>query len=389
VHSSSQARWIFDRGEKILRGIHMRIGVPKEIKTQEFRVGMTPSGAAILTARGHTVLVEQGAGLGSSIPDEAYVKAGAKIVATREEVWAADMVVKVKEPIAPEFALMRKDLLLFTYLHLAAAQELGKELLNRGVNGVAYETIEPTPGDLPLLTPMSAVAGRMSVQAGATYLERERGGKGVLLGGVPGVKRGRVTVIGGGVVGANAVKMAVGLGANVTVLDVNLKTLAYLDDIYAGRVSTQYSDPISIERAVLESDLVIGAVLLPGARAPRLVTESMIKQMEPGSVIVDVSIDQGGCVEGARPTYHDNPTYDLHGVTAYMVANMPGAVPRTSTYALTNATIKYVVKLADLGLEKAISDTPHIVSGLNTYKGGVPHAAVAEALSVPFTAYRA
>jgi alanine dehydrogenase len=367
----------------------MRIGVPKEIKTQEFRVGMTPSGAAILTARGHTVLVEQGAGLGSSIPDEAYVKAGATIVATREEVWGADMVVKVKEPIAPEFALMRKDLLLFTYLHLAAAQELGKELLNRGVNGVAYETIEPSPGDLPLLTPMSAVAGRMSVQAGATYLERERGGKGVLLGGVPGVKRGRVTVIGGGVVGANAVKMAVGLGANVTVLDVNLKTLAYLDDIYAGRISTQYSDPLSIERAVLESDLVIGAVLLPGARAPRLVTESMIKQMEPGSVIVDVSIDQGGCVEGARPTYHDNPTYDLHGVTAYMVANMPGAVPRTSTYALTNATIKYVVKLADLGLEKAIADTPHIVTGLNTYKGGVPHAAVAEALSVPFSAYRA
>jgi len=298
------------------------------------------------------------------------------------------MVVKVKEPIAPEFALMRKDLLLFTYLHLAAAHELGKELLNRGVNGVAYETIEPTPGDLPLLTPMSAVAGRMAVQAGATYLERERGGKGVLLGGVPGVKRGRVTVIGGGVVGANATKMAVGLGANVTVLDVNLKTLAYLDDIYAGRVSTQYSDPLSIERAVLESDLVIGAVLLPGARAPRLVTEKMIKEMEPGSVIVDVSIDQGGCVETARPTYHDNPTYTVHDVTHYMVANMPGAVPRTSTYALTNATIKYVVKLADLGLEKAISDTPHIGSGLNTYKGTVPHAAVAEALGIQHTPFR-
>jgi alanine dehydrogenase len=367
----------------------MRIGVPKEIKTQEFRVGMTPSGVATLTARGHTVLVEQGAGLGSSIPDDSYVKAGAKIVPTREDVWAADMVVKVKEPIAPEFALMRKDLLLFTYLHLAAAAELGKELLSRGVNGVAYETIEPTPGDLPLLTPMSAVAGRMSVQAGAAYLERMRGGKGVLLGGVPGVKRGRVTVIGGGVVGANAVKMAVGLGANVTVLDVNLKTLAYLDDIYAGRVSTQYSDPLSIERAVLESDLVIGAVLLPGARAPRLVTEAMLKQMEPGSVIVDVSIDQGGCVETARPTYHDNPTYVVHDVIHYMVANMPGAVPRTSTYALTNATIKYVVKLADLGLEKAILDTPHIVTGLNTYKGGVPHAAVAEALGVKHDAFRA
>lgn len=367
----------------------MRIGVPKEIKTQEFRVGMTPSGVAILAARGHTILVEQNAGVGSSIPDEAYVKAGAKIVTTREEIWEADMVVKVKEPIAPEFALMRKDLLLFTYLHLAAAHELGKELLNRGVNGVAYETIEPTPGDLPLLTPMSAVAGRMSVQAGATYLERERGGKGVLLGGVPGVKRGRVTVIGGGVVGANAVKMAVGLGANVTVLDVNLKTLAYLDDIYAGRVSTQFSNPLSIEAAVLESDLVIGAVLLAGARAPRLVTESMIKNMEHGSVIVDVSIDQGGCVETARPTYHDNPTYVVHDVIHYMVANMPGAVPRTSTYALTNATINYVVKLADNGLEKAIASTPHIVSGLNTYKGTVPHAAVAEALGVTHTPFRA
>src|SRR4051812_28197134 len=367
----------------------MRIGVPKEIKTQEFRVGMTPSGVATLVGRGHTVLVEQNAGIGSSIPDEAYVKAGAKIVATREEVWAADMVVKVKEPIAPEFALMRKDLLLFTYLHLAAAQELGKEMLGRGVNGVAYETIEPTPGDLPLLTPMSAVAGRMSVQAGAMYLERERGGKGVLLGGVPGVKRGRVTVLGGGVVGANATKIAVGLGANVTVLDVNLKTLAYLDDIYAGRISTQYSDPISIERAVRESDLVIGAVLIAGARAPRLVTETMVKMMEAGSVIVDVSIDQGGCVETARPTYHDNPTYVVHDVIHYMVANMPGAVPRTSTYALTNATIKYVVKLADLGLEGAIKDTPHIESGLNTYKGSVPHSAVAEALGVAHKAYKA
>ncbi len=367
----------------------MRIGVPKEIKTQEFRVGMTPAGVAILTARGHTVLVEQNAGVGSSIPDEAYVKAGATIVATKEEIWGqADMVVKVKEPIAPEFALMRKDLLLFTYLHLAAAHELGKELLNRGVNGVAYETIEPSPGDLPLLTPMSAVAGRMAVQAGATYLERERGGKGVLLGGVPGVKRGRVTIIGGGVVGSNATKMAVGLGANVTVIDTNLKTLAYLDDIYAGRISTQFSDPLSVERSVLESDLVIGAVLLPGARAPRLVTEAMIKRMEPGSVIVDVSIDQGGCVETAHATYHDNPTYLVHDVIHYMVANMPGAVPRTSTYALTNATIKYVVTLADHGLEKAVAAVPHIVSGINTYKGTVPHAAVAEALSVPFAQFR-
>ena len=374
----------------MLRGIHMRIGVPKEIKTQEFRVGMTPSGVATLVARGHNVMIEQNAGQGSAIPDEAYVKAGAKIVATKEEIWGtADMVVKVKEPIPTEYALMRKDLLLFTYLHLAAAPELGKEMLSRGVNGVAYETLEPTPGDLPLLTPMSAVAGRMAVQAGATYLEREKGGKGVLLGGVPGVKRGRVTVIGGGVVGQNAVKMAVGLGANVTVLDVNLKTLAYLDDIYAGQVSTQYSDPLSVERAVLESDLVIGAVLLAGARAPRLVTEAMIKKMEPGSVIVDVSIDQGGCIETARPTTHDNPTYVVDDVIHYGVANMPGAVPRTSTYALTNATIRYVAMLADHGLEKAVAHTPYMVSGINTYKGTVPHAAVAEALGVAHTPFKA
>lgn len=368
----------------------MRIGVPKEIKTQEFRVGMTPAGAAILTTRGHQVLVEQGAGIGSSIPDEHYVKAGARIVATRDEVWGeADMVVKVKEPIAPEFPLMRKGQILFTYLHLAAAQELGHELLKRGVDGVAYETIEPTPGDLPLLTPMSAVAGRMAVQAGATYLERERGGKGILLGGVPGVRRGRVTIIGAGVVGSNATKIAVGLGANVTVLDVNLKTLAYLDDVYIGRISTQYSDPLNIERAVLESDLVIGGVLLPGARAPRLVTETMVKAMEPGSVIVDVSIDQGGCVETARPTTHDNPTYVVHDVIHYGVANMPGAVPRTSTYALTNATMRYVVKLADAGLEGAIKADPVFISGLNTFRGTVPHAAVAEALNVPHVPYRA
>src|SRR3569623_527910 len=351
----------------------MRIGVPKEIKTQEYRVGMTPAGVAILTHRGHTVFVEQNAGQGSAIPDELYVKAGAKILPTADEVWGqADMVVKGKEPIAPEFPRMKKDLLLFTYLHLAAAQELGKELLNRGVNGVAYETLEPTPGDLPLLTPMSAVAGRMSVQAGATYLERGRG-----------------TILGGGVGGANACKMAVGLGANVTVLDVNLKTLAYLDDIYAGRISTQYSDPLSIEKACLESDLVIGAVLIAGARAPRLVTRQMVKEMEAGSVIVDVSIDQGGCIETAKPTTHDNPTYLVDDVIHYGVANMPGAVPRTSTYALTNATIRYVTMLAEGGLEKAVAKTPYMVSGITTYTGSVPPAAVAEALGVPHTSFKA
>lgn len=367
----------------------MRIGVPKEIKTQEFRVGMTPSGVATLTARGHRVLVERGAGAGSAIPDEMYVKAGAHMATTRDEVWGeSDMVVKVKEPIASEFELMRKDLIVFTYLHLAAAQPLGHELLARGVTGIAYETLEPTRGDLPLLTPMSAVAGRLAVQAGATHLQRERGGKGVLLGGVPGVPSGRVTIIGGGVAGANACKMAVGLGANVTVLDVNLKTLAYLDDLYSGRISTQYSDPLSVERAVVASDLVIGAVLIAGARAPRLVTAKMVHDMEAGSVIVDISIDQGGCVETAKPTTHDNPTYVVDDVIHYGVANMPGAVPRTSTYALTNATIRYVVKLADLGVENAVRDIPYFATAINTYKGTVPHPAVAEALGVKPSSFR-
>jgi len=366
----------------------MRIGVPKEIKTQEYRVGMTPAGVLMLTQRGHAVLVEQGAGVGSGITDEEYVKAGATIVASKEQVWGeAEMVVKVKEPIATEFPLMKRDLILFTYLHLAAAQELGKELLERGVNSVAYETIEPEPGVLPLLTPMSAVAGRMSVQAGAHHLERERGGKGVLLGGVPGVRRGKVAVIGGGVVGSNAARIAIGLGAQVTVLDINLTTLAYLDDIYEGRIITQYSDPHSIAAAVTEADLVIGGVLIAGARAPRLVTEDLVARMQPGSVIVDVSIDQGGCVATARPTTHDNPTYVVHDVIHYMVANMPGAVPRTSTFALTNATIPYVLRLANNGLEGAIAKDPVFISGLNTYKGTVPHPAVAGALGVTHAPY--
>lgn len=365
----------------------MLIGVPKEIKAREFRVGMTPAGVATLVARGHRVLIEKGAGLGSGLADESYVQAGASIVGSKEEVWGqADMVVKVKEPIAPEFGLMRKDQLLFTYLHLAAAEELGKELLARGVTGIAYETIEPQAGNLPLLTPMSAVAGRMSVQAGAMALEKERGGKGMLLGGVPGTRRAKVAILGGGVVGANAAKIAVGMGADVTILDVNLKTLAYLDDIYNGRITTLYSDPVNIRRAVAESDLVIGAVLIAGARAPRLVTRDMLGEMEAASVIVDVSIDQGGCVETAKPTTHDNPTYVVDNITHYGVANMPGAVPRTSTFALTNATISYAVKLAE-GLDKAIAHTPHIVTGLNTYKGTVPHAAVAEALRVPHVPY--
>ncbi|MBL4635255.1 MAG: alanine dehydrogenase [Kofleriaceae bacterium] len=361
----------------------MLIGVPKEIKTKEFRVGLTPSGVAELTQSGHKVLIETGAGIGSGLPDEEYVSAGATIVANKEELWSqAEMVVKVKEPIEPEYALMREGQLLFTYLHLAAALPLGKELIERKVNSVAYETIETPDGRLPLLVPMSAVAGRMSVQAGATISEKAHGGKGILLGGVPGVRRAKVTIIGGGVVGANAAKIAVGFGAEVTVLDINTETLGYLDDIYQGKINTLYSSASNIEKCVIESDLVVGAVLVTGARAPNLVTIEMIKKMSPGSVIVDVAVDQGGCVETCRPTTHEDPTFLVHDVVHYCVANMPGAVPYTSTYALTNATMPYVKALANKGLEQAAKDDPAVKLGINTYQGKVPHAAVAHALSV-------
>ncbi len=368
----------------------MIIGVPKEIKTQEFRVGMTPAGVATAVGGGHQVLIEKAAGVGSSLPDQAYVKAGAEIVDSADEVWArGEMIVKVKEPIAPEFPRMREGQLLFTYLHLAAAQELGAELIKRKVNAVAYETIEAPDGSLPLLIPMSAVAGRMAVQAGASCLERERGGKGILLGGVPGVHRGRVAIIGGGIVGSNAARIAVGFGAQVTVLDINRNTLGYLDDIYEGRISTLYSDPHNIAEAVASSDLVVGAVLVAGARAPQLVTRDMVATMEPGSVIVDVSVDQGGCVETCHPTTHEDPTYLVDEVIHYCVANMPGAVPRTSTYALTNATMRYVMELANKGLDAAAAGDPGIALGINTYAGSVPHPAVAHALGVecvPFSA---
>jgi alanine dehydrogenase len=361
----------------------MIIGVPTEVKTREFRVGMIPAGVRMLTARGHTVLVQQNAGIGSGVTDEEFTKAGAHIVATADEVWKrAEMIVKVKEPLPEEYAHMREGQLVYTYLHLAAAQELGQEMLRRKVNGVAYETIETEAGKLPLLHPMSAVAGRMAPQVGASCLEKEQGGKGILLGGVPGVRRGRVTIIGGGVVGANAIRIAVGLGAQVRVLDINPETLGYLDDIYQGRIHTLFSDPHTIEESVRQSDLVIGAVLVTGARAPRLVTEAMIKQMEPGSVIVDVAVDQGGCVETIRPTTHDNPTYLVHGVVHYGVANMPGAVARTSTYALCNATIGYARQLADHGLVKAVQADRALARGVNTFRGSVPHKAVAEALNV-------
>jgi alanine dehydrogenase len=364
----------------------MIVGVPTEIKTREFRVAMIPAGVRMLTARGHKVMVQAGAGVGAGLADELYVAAGAEIVASADEVWRrAEMIVKVKEPLPAEYARMLSGQIVYTYLHLAAAPELGHEMLARKVTGVAYETIETEDGKLPLLQPMSAVAGRMASQVGATYLEKEHGGKGVLLGGVPGVRRGRVVVIGGGVVGQNAARIAVGLGAQVSVLDINQNTLNYLDDIYQGRIHTLYSDPHNIEDQVKHADLVIGAVLVAGARAPRLVTEAMIAQMEPGSVIVDVAVDQGGCVETCRPTTHDKPTYLVHDVVHYCVANMPGAVARTSTFALCNATIGYARILADQGIKAAAKADPALARGINTMDGQCPHDAVAGALGVPHT----
>ncbi len=367
----------------------MIVGVPTEVKTREYRVGMIPAGVRTLVARGHKVMVQAGAGVGSGIPDEQYRAAGAELVQSADEVWKrAEMIFKVKEPLPEEYARMREGQILYTYLHLAAAPQLAQEMLKRGVTGVAYETIELDDGRLPLLYPMSAVAGRMAIQVAATYLEKERGGKGILLGGVPGVRRGRVAIIGGGTVGQNAARMAIGLGALVNILDINPDTLAYVDDIYQGRVNTLYSDPLSVEESVARADVVIGAVLVPGAKAPRLVTEAMIKKMEPGSVIVDVAVDQGGCIETCHPTTHDDPTFTVHGVIHYCVANMPGAVAHTSTFALNNATISYGAKIADMGIHGAAASNPAIQRGVNTYQGKVTHRAVAAAVGtdyVPFS----
>lgn len=357
----------------------MKIGVPKEIKAREYRVGMTPAGVQQLTTRGHKVVVEAGAGLGSGIPDEQYVQAGATLVATAQEAWAADMVVKVKEPQPTEIGFFRPGLILYTYLHLAAEAELTRELAARGVASVAYETIQTSDGALPLLRPMSEVAGRMATQVGARCLEKESGGKGLLLGSVPGTRRGRVVIIGGGVVGKNAATIAVGMGAHVTMIDLRAETLVHLEDVFGGRVETLYSNPHNIEESVRRADLVIGAVLVPGARAPKLVTESLIKQMEPGSVVVDVAVDQGGCIETCRPTTHDKPTFTLHGVLHYCVPNIPGAVAQTSTWALTNTTIGYAVKIADHGLVAAARNDKPLSLGINTYGGQVTYAPVAQA----------
>lgn len=360
----------------------MIIGVPKEIKNRENRVAIVPGGVKMLVDAGHKVLVEKNAGAGAGIPDEKFVAAGARMIDKAADIWGqAEMIIKVKEPIAAEFPLMKKGQILYTYLHLAAATELGHELVKREVSAIAYETIQLPNGSLPLLTPMSEVAGRVSVQVGAQCLQKHRGGKGILLGGVPGVRRGRVTIVGGGVVGINAAKMAIGLGARVTILDVNAARLAYLDDIFGNDADTLMSTPENIANAVAESDLVVGAVLIAGAKAPCLVSRDMVRSMSPGSVIVDVAIDQGGCIETIRPTTHDDPVYTDEGVIHYGVTNIPGDVPMTSTYALTNVTLRYAMELANKGFERALRESEALRLGLNVYQGKVTHSAVAEALN--------
>lgn len=362
----------------------MIVGVPREIKTAENRVALVPAGAESFTGDGHSVLVERGAGLGSGFADEAYTAAGAKIAASADEIWAkADMVLKVKEPIEAEWPKMRPGQLLFTYFHFAAAEALTKAVIKSNAIAVAYETVQLASGELPLLTPMSEVAGRMAVQEGAKYLEKVSGGSGILLGGVPGVLPGEVLILGGGVVGTNAAKMAAGLGAHVTLLDISLDRLRYLSDVLPANVDLVYSNRHNILDQLTRADLVIGAVLLPGAKAPHLVKRADLKLMKAGSVIVDVAVDQGGCIETIKATTHDNPTYVVDGILHYAVANMPGGVPRTSTLALTNATFPYAKRLARHGWRKACSADPALMLGLNVIEGKVVYPGVAEAFGLP------
>ncbi|MEQ1664038.1 MAG: alanine dehydrogenase [Bdellovibrionales bacterium] len=367
----------------------MIIGVPKEIKIGENRVGLTDASVQQLVLDGHTVYVEKDAGVGSRIINADYEKVGAKILNTAKEVWAkAQMIVKVKEPLPTEFDHLRENLILYTYLHLAAEPKLTKALCEKKVKAIAYETIQEEDGSLPLLTPMSEVAGRMATQVGAMYLQRDRGGMGILLGGVTGVERARVTVIGGGVVGINAAKMAMGLGADVTILDVNHRRLEYLDDVFQGRLHTLYSNRLNIEHSVINSHLVIGGVLVTGRKAPKLVTKEMVSQMMKGSVIVDVAVDQGGCIETCRPTSHTEPTYEVDGVIHYCVPNMPGAVARTSTYALNNATYRYCAMLARMGVEDAIAKDKALYPGLNVYGGYVAYEPVARDLDMEYRPFK-
>jgi alanine dehydrogenase len=362
------------------------IGLPKEIKDNEYRVGLTPAGVRALKDAGHDIRVETKAGAGSGFDDDIYQRAGATIIESADEVWAnAEMIVKVKEPIAPEYPRMREGQLLFTYLHLAPDHELTQELLNRKVTGIAYETITDRRGTLPLLTPMSEVAGRMAIQVGAHYLEKMSGGAGILLGGVPGVPAARVVILGGGVVGTNAAKIAVGMGAHVTIIDNNLDRLRELDDIFLSKISTLASSAYMIQDAVSQADLIVGAVLVKGAAAPKLITRNMLKEVPNGAVIVDVAVDQGGCIETTHPTTHSNPTFYVEGVLHYCVANMPGAVPRTSTFALTNATLPYALTLANKGFMQALTDDPGLNEGVNTYSGHCTYEAVATAQDIPYT----
>lgn len=364
----------------------MKVGSVKEIKRHEYRVGLTPSCVKAYVAAGHSVLIEKGAGVNAGFPDEEYKEAGAKIVDNRKEVFdQSDMIVKVKEPQPDEWELFHKGQILYTYLHLAAERPLTEGLLKAGIKGVAYETIETADRQLPLLKPMSEIAGRLSIQEGAKFLERPFGGRGVLLGGVPGVERGKVGILGGGVVGKNAAKMAVGLGAQVTILDINVNRLEYLDDVFGGCINTLYSNHANIEKVLRESDLVVGAVLIPGAKAPHLVKRDDLKKMKKGAVIVDVAIDQGGCIETSKPTTHDEPTYTIDDVVHYSVANMPGAVARTSTLALTSATLKYGLQIANKGLELAARDNDELALGINLYEGKLTYKAVAETFDMEYT----
>ncbi|HEX8654857.1 MAG TPA: alanine dehydrogenase [Allosphingosinicella sp.] len=365
----------------------MRVGVPKEIKVHEYRVGLTPASVAELTAAGHEVIVETNAGRGIDFDDSDYVEAGARIVGTPAEVFAAsDMIVKVKEPLQPEIALLESRHTLFTYLHLAADKPQAEGLMRSGATCIAYETVTARDGSLPLLRPMSEVAGRMSVQVGAHYLEKEQGGRGVLLGGVPGVLPAKVAILGGGVAGVNAAQMAVGMRADVTIYDISNARLAELDMFFSSQIKTAYASKAAIANAVAKSELVIGAVLVPGAAAPKLVTRDMLKTMKRGSVLVDIAIDQGGCFETSRATTHEDPVYEIDGIIHYCVANMPGAVARTSAFALNNATLPFVLRIAANGAEAAMAADPHLAAGLNVSGGRIRHQAVAEALDLPFEA---
>ncbi|UPW81713.1 alanine dehydrogenase [Lysinibacillus sp. Ag94] len=364
----------------------MIIGVPKEIKNNENRVGITPAGVVAYKKGGHEVIIESSAGLGSGFTDQDYLDVGAQITKSTKEAWDVDMVIKVKEPIQEEYKYFKENLILYTYLHLAPEPELTRALLESKVTGIAYETIQLDSGALPLLTPMSEVAGRMSVQIGAQFLENSKGGKGVLLGGIPGVAPGNVVIVGAGVVGTNAAKMAVGLGANVTILDVNITRLSQIDDMFQGRVRTLASNTYNIAEAVKTADLLIGAVLIPGSRAPQLVSKEMIQTMQKGSVVVDVAVDQGGSIETIdRITTHSNPTYEVYGVVHYAVANMPGACARTSTMGLSNVTVPYGLQIANKGYRQAALDNPALAKGINVVNGKIVYKAVADAHGLPYT----